>query len=78
MGFCFVLSYGLWSCIRDDFCFLILPFAVLNEFKELLKKQATVEAFTEWLDQVVETKVIKVGIMVDLVYVTLTVFYMSS
>ncbi|XP_072182085.1 DNA-binding protein RFX6-like [Diadema setosum] len=31
----------------------------LNEFKELLKKQATVEAFTEWLDQVVESKVIK-------------------
>ncbi|XP_070565007.1 DNA-binding protein RFX6-like isoform X2 [Ptychodera flava] len=32
---------------------------LLKEFKELLKKQATVEAFTEWLDQVVETKVIK-------------------
>ncbi|XP_038053265.1 DNA-binding protein RFX6-like isoform X2 [Patiria miniata] len=33
----------------------------LKEFKELLKKQATVEAFTEWLDQVVESKVIKPG-----------------
>ncbi|XP_077979193.1 DNA-binding protein RFX6-like [Glandiceps talaboti] len=33
--------------------------SVLQEFKELLKKQATVEAFTEWLDQVVETRVIK-------------------
>ncbi|PIK62355.1 putative DNA-binding protein RFX6 [Apostichopus japonicus] len=31
----------------------------LRDFRELLKKQATVEAFTEWLDQVVETKVIK-------------------
>ncbi len=33
---------------------------VLKEFKELLRKQATVEAFTEWLDAVVETKIIKV------------------
>nr|XP_006815685.1 PREDICTED: DNA-binding protein RFX6-like [Saccoglossus kowalevskii] len=33
--------------------------SVLKEFKELLKKQATVEAFTEWLDQVVESRVIK-------------------
>ncbi|KAH9505379.1 DNA-binding protein rfx6 [Bulinus truncatus] len=31
----------------------------LREFKELLRKQATVEAFTEWLDIVVEQKVIK-------------------
>ncbi|CAL1534755.1 unnamed protein product [Lymnaea stagnalis] len=31
----------------------------LREFKELLRKQATVEAFTEWLDMVVEQKVIK-------------------
>uniref|UniRef100_K1QGA6 DNA-binding protein RFX6 n=1 Tax=Magallana gigas TaxID=29159 RepID=K1QGA6_MAGGI len=31
----------------------------LREFKEILRKQATVEAFTEWLDSVVETKVIK-------------------
>ena len=40
-------------------------FIVLKEFKELLKKQATVEAFTEWLDQVVESKVIKVGASVS-------------
>ncbi|XP_019639148.1 PREDICTED: DNA-binding protein RFX6-like isoform X1 [Branchiostoma belcheri] len=32
----------------------------LRDFKELLKKQATVEAFTEWIDQIVEQKVIKV------------------
>lgn len=32
---------------------------LLREFKELLRKQATVEAFTEWLDQVVEQKIIK-------------------
>ncbi|CAI9734235.1 DNA-binding protein RFX6-like [Octopus vulgaris] len=31
----------------------------LQEFKELLRKQATVEAFTEWLDAVVEHKVVK-------------------
>ncbi|KAJ8298950.1 hypothetical protein KUTeg_023010 [Tegillarca granosa] len=31
----------------------------LREFKELLRKQATVEAFTEWLDVVVEQKIIK-------------------
>ncbi|GFO39611.1 DNA-binding protein rfx6-like [Plakobranchus ocellatus] len=31
----------------------------LREFKELLRKQATVEAFTEWLDILVEQKVIK-------------------
>ncbi|XP_071956049.1 DNA-binding protein RFX6-like [Antedon mediterranea] len=31
----------------------------LREFSELLKKQATVEAFTDWLDQVVENKVLK-------------------
>ncbi|RUS89555.1 hypothetical protein EGW08_002673 [Elysia chlorotica] len=31
----------------------------LREFKELLRKQATVEAFTEWLDMLVEQKVIK-------------------
>ena len=37
-------------------------FSVLREFKDLLRKQATVEAFTEWLDQVVEQKIIKVTI----------------
>ncbi|ESO91692.1 hypothetical protein LOTGIDRAFT_122187, partial [Lottia gigantea] len=31
----------------------------LKEFKEILRKQATVEAFTEWLDIVVEQRVIK-------------------
>ncbi|XP_013406987.1 DNA-binding protein RFX6 [Lingula anatina] len=31
----------------------------LREFKELLRKQATVEAFTEWLDVVVEHKIVK-------------------
>ena len=38
-------------------------FSVLREFKDLLRKQATVEAFTEWLDQVVEQKIIKVTII---------------
>ncbi|KAK6190328.1 hypothetical protein SNE40_002223 [Patella caerulea] len=31
----------------------------LREFKEILRKQATVEAFTEWLDMVVEQRVVK-------------------
>ncbi len=38
----------------------LFVFAVLKEFKELLRKQATVEAFTEWLDAAVEQKLIKV------------------
>ncbi|KAM3849868.1 DNA-binding protein RFX6 [Diretmus argenteus] len=35
--------------------------AVFQELKELLKKNATVESFIEWLDTVVEQKVIKPG-----------------
>ena len=42
-------------------CNSVLLILVLREFKELLRKQATVEAFTEWLDQVVEQKIIKVS-----------------
>lgn len=42
-----------------------LPFlddsvAVFQDLKDLLKKNATVESFIEWLDTVVEQKVIKV------------------
>lgn len=33
---------------------------VFQELKDLLKKNATVEAFIEWLDTVVEQRVIKV------------------
>lgn len=33
---------------------------VFHELKDLLKKNATVEAFIEWLDTVVEQRVIKV------------------
>lgn len=33
---------------------------VFQELKELLRKNATVESFIEWLDSVVEHKVIKV------------------
>ena len=36
--------------------------AVLREFKELLRKQATIEAFIEWLDGNVEQKIIKVSL----------------
>lgn len=39
---------------------MFLLFLVLKEFKDLLRKQATVEAFTEWLDTLVEQKVVKV------------------
>lgn len=41
-------------------CYNYVLFVVLREFQDLLRKQATVEAFTEWLDAVVEQKVIKV------------------
>lgn len=34
---------------------------VFQELKELLRKNATVESFIEWLDSVVEHKVIKVA-----------------
>lgn len=34
---------------------------VFQELKDLLRKNATVESFIEWLDSVVEQKVIKVG-----------------
>ena len=34
--------------------------AVFQELKDLLKNNATVESFIEWLDTVVEQKVIKV------------------
>ncbi|XP_072016199.1 DNA-binding protein RFX6-like [Amphiura filiformis] len=51
-------SQALLTTAADD-SDMELNAEFLNEFKELLKKQATVEAFTEWLDQVVETKVIK-------------------
>lgn len=34
--------------------------AVFQELKELLRKNATVESFIEWLDSVLEHKVIKV------------------
>jgi len=33
---------------------------VFQELKDLLRKNATVESFIEWLDSVVEQKVIKV------------------
>ena len=33
---------------------------VFQELKDLLKKNATVEAFIEWVDTVVEQRVIKV------------------
>lgn len=50
------------SC-RTYFCFFFSPddsITVFQELKELLRKNATVESFIEWLDSVVEHKVIKV------------------
>lgn len=35
---------------------------VFQELKDLLKKNATVESFIEWLDTVVEQRVIKVSV----------------
>ena len=48
------------NLIATFFLFTMLFPSVLREFKELLRKQATVEAFIEWLDILVEQKVIKV------------------
>lgn len=45
-------------------CIAQLAVAVLKEFREMLHKQATVEAFIEWLDVSVEQKIIKVCITV--------------
>lgn len=42
---------------------------VFQELKELLRKNATVESFIEWLDSVVEHKVIKVTAVHHLVLV---------
>lgn len=36
--------------------------SVMKEFREILSKQATIEAFTEWLDNVVDAKMILVNI----------------
>ncbi|XP_064602079.1 DNA-binding protein RFX6-like [Liolophura sinensis] len=52
-------SQALYSSTDTDTADLDLNAEFLREFKELLRKQATVEAFTEWLDAVVEQKVIK-------------------
>ncbi len=43
-----------WSYLLDD------SISVFQELKDLLRKNATVESFIEWLDSVVEQKVIKV------------------
>ena len=53
----------LYQCVYSihTLCYILL---VLREFKEILRKQATVEAFTEWLDSVVENKVIKVRLSI--------------
>ncbi|XP_030848887.1 DNA-binding protein RFX6 [Strongylocentrotus purpuratus] len=55
---CSIGSHAMLSVSQDE-TDSELNTEFLNDFKELLKKQATVEAFTEWLDQVVESKVIK-------------------
>lgn len=48
-----ILSPPLLHTIDDSI-------TVFQELKDLLKKNATVEAFIEWLDTVVEQRVIKV------------------
>ena len=55
-----------FACIDNEITRLFLSFfpddsiTVFQELKELLRKNATVESFIEWLDSVVEHKVIKV------------------
>lgn len=50
---CNILLFPLLYTIDDSIM-------VFQELKDLLKKNATVEAFIEWLDTVVEQRVIKV------------------
>lgn len=49
-------QYNLFSLISSFF----LNCLVLREFIKLLRKQATVEVFTVWLNLVVEHEIIKV------------------
>lgn len=65
-----ILSYSWWvafSRVQKNMEWYILLFhtvddsiTVFQELKDLLKKNATVESFIEWLDTVVEQRVIKV------------------
>lgn len=56
MSFIVLIIATFFSCFHlvDD------SVAVFQELKDLLRKNATVESFIEWLDSVVEQKVIKV------------------
>lgn len=51
--FCFLMFFFFFELVDDSI-------TVFQELKDLLKKNATVEAFIEWLDTVVEQRVIKV------------------
>lgn len=51
-------------------CLLLnLYFVVLTQLKDVLHKQATVEAFTEWLDATLNQKVVKASNIVLLMEV---------
>ena len=50
----------LFSFLSFFFSWVDDSITVFQELKDLLKKNATVEAFIEWLDTVVEQRVIKV------------------
>lgn len=49
-----------WICHGSDVSPADDSITVFQELKELLRKNATVESFIEWLDSVLEHKVIKV------------------
>lgn len=49
-----------WICGGSDVSPTDDSITVFQELKELLRKNATVESFIEWLDSVLEHKVIKV------------------
>ena len=65
-SFRFYLGFKIEYNIRLSFFFFFSfhmvddSITVFQELKDLLKKNATVEAFIEWLDTVVEQRVIKV------------------
>lgn len=56
----FVCSSKLFFCHDSDPSFPLFIFLVLQDFVDLLREQAPLESYVEWLDRLVETKIIRV------------------
>ena len=52
--------------------------SVLCQLKEVLHKQATVEAFTEWLDATLNQRVVKVGFLLSPFFIQANSDYFSN